>query len=87
MNTKQFVTDKNPNGHRARVSYHDAQHALLHNLTVIIGGNVRHFAILDIGLGVYEVGLQPKDCFNGTTLVKNFIPALKEDGTRMFPDI
>lgn len=83
MNKTLFTAAKNPNNHRERILRDDAQKILLLNETIIVKGEVRHFGILDIGLGVYEVGLLPKGS-HATIVVKDYITTLKDDGTRAF---
>lgn len=83
MNKNLFVNAKEPNSYRERVLKEDAQQILLLNATVIVGGTVRYFGIAELGLGVYEIGLLEKGAWR--TEVMDYIPTLKEDGTKLFP--
>lgn len=86
MNLEQFTKEKEAEANkvRLRVLKDEAQYLLLENKTIIIGGTVRHFGIRDLGLGVYEVGLIEVGAYD-TRMVKNYIPTLKDDGSKMFP--
>ncbi len=74
---------KDANKIRERVLFNEAQQLLLENRSVVIDGTRRYFCILELGLGVYEFGLADIHT-KSTRLVKNYIPALKEDGTLVF---
>ena len=69
ITVKTFLTD-NPNG-AIRTNKYTAKSMLLGNESVIVGGNVRYFAIKDLGLGVCEIMLRPVGKEN-TFVVKTF---------------
>ena len=69
ITVKMFLTD-NPNG-AIRTNKYTAKSMLFDNEILIVGGNVRHFAIKDLGLGVFEIMLRPVGKVN-TFVVKTF---------------
>ena len=80
-----FKSAKEPNLRRERVLMEDAQKILLLNETLFIDDRLRYFGIRDLGLGVYEVGLLEVGAYE--TAVVNYIPTLKDDGTKRVPYI
>lgn len=74
-NTNYTITVKtflqsNPRG-TIRTNKCTAKSMLVNNESIIILGEVRYFAIKDLGLGVCEIGLRPPDKIN-TYVVKTF---------------
>jgi hypothetical protein len=67
-----------------RVEFQDAHYLLLENKSIIVAGTARFFRILPLGLNVYQVGLAEKTTYD-TRMCENYIPSLKDDGTKMFP--
>ena len=56
---------------RTRVPKEVAKQMLLNNESSIVRGTVRHFEIMDIGLGICEIALAPCSS-KSTELVKEF---------------
>ena len=63
-NGQERVNSLTETGHMARINADDWQEMLLDNYSRIIGGNVRYFQGIPIGLNTFAVKLLPKE-WNG----------------------
>ena len=69
ITVRTFLRD-NPNA-SIRTNKYTAKSILFNNESLIVGDNIRYFAIKDLGLGVCEIMLRPVGKVN-TFVVKTF---------------
>ncbi len=69
ITVRTFLRD-NPNA-SIRTNKYTAKSMLFNNESLIVGDNIRYFAIKDLGLGVCEIMLRPAGKVN-TFVVKTF---------------